>query len=58
MGDKIYKYPEYASGFFKDGGLIAGATGFRVRQGDNDLPDKNMLKSIFTKPMWTEKVKM
>lgn len=58
MGDKAYKYPEYASGFFNDGGLIAGSTGFKLRAGDNTQPDANKLKSIFTKPMWTEKVKM
>ncbi len=33
LGDKIYKYPEYATDFYKDGGLIAGATSFKVRQG-------------------------
>lgn len=33
LGDKIYKYPEYATDFYKDGGLIAGATSFKTRQG-------------------------
>lgn len=31
LGDKIYKYPEYATGFYKDGGLITGSTGFKLR---------------------------
>ena len=26
LGDKIYKVPEYQTGFFRDGGLIAGST--------------------------------
>merc|ERR1719263_1191619 len=26
LGDKIYKHPDYESGFFKEGGLIAGST--------------------------------
>lgn len=26
LGDKIYKNPEYAPDFFKEGGLIPGAT--------------------------------
>ena len=26
LGDKIYKSPEYNTGFFKDGGLITGST--------------------------------
>ena len=26
LGDKIYKAPEYQTGFFKDGGLIVGST--------------------------------
>lgn len=26
LGDKIYKHPDYVSGFFKAGGLIAGST--------------------------------
>jgi len=26
MGDKPYKYPEYASDFYKSGGLIPGST--------------------------------
>lgn len=58
LGDKSYKYPEYASSFFKDGGLIAGSTGFKLRPGENSQPDPSKLKSIFTKPMWTEKVKI
>ncbi len=53
LGDKSYKYPEYESNFYKAGGLIAGATGFRLRSGDNSLPDPSKLKSIFTKPMWS-----
>lgn len=53
LGDKIYKYPEYATNFYKDGGLIPGSTSFKSRQGENNLPDQNKLKSIFTKPMWT-----
>lgn len=32
LGDKIYKYPEYATDFYKDGGLIPGATSFKIRQ--------------------------
>lgn len=28
MGDKIYKYPEYASSFYHSGGLIPGSTAF------------------------------
>jgi|LakMenE01Jun11ns_1017448.scaffolds.fasta_scaffold9498416_1 hypothetical protein len=57
MGDKSYKYPEYATQFFKDGGLITGSTGFKLRSSENNLPDPQKLKSIFTKPMWSEKVK-
>lgn len=26
LGDKIYKAPEYVTGFFKEGGLITGST--------------------------------
>jgi len=26
LGDKIYRNPDYDSGFFKDGGLITGST--------------------------------
>ena len=26
LGDKIYKAPEYMTGYFRDGGLIAGST--------------------------------
>ena len=26
LGDKIYKFPDYTPGFFKDGGLIVGST--------------------------------
>lgn len=26
LGDKAYKYPEYAPDFYKEGGLIPGAT--------------------------------
>lgn len=26
LGDKIYKSPEFSTGFFKDGGLITGST--------------------------------
>lgn len=26
LGDKIYKAPEYQTGFFYDGGLIVGST--------------------------------
>ena len=58
LGDKPYNYPEYQSNFYKAGGLIAGSTGFRVRSGDSPPPDAAKLKSIFTKPMWAEKVKM
>ena len=57
LGDKPYNYPQYQSNFYKAGGLIAGSTGFRVRSGDSP-PDAAKLKSIFTKPMWAEKVKM
>lgn len=31
LGDKIYKYPEYATDFYRDGGLIPGATSFKMR---------------------------
>lgn len=58
LGDKSYKSPEYESGFFKDGGLISGSTAFRLRNGEASLPDPTKLKSIFTKPMWSEKIKM
>lgn len=58
LGDKAYKYPEYEPEFYKAGGLIPGATSFKVRAGDNTLPDPSKLKSLFTKPMWYEKVKM
>ena len=58
LGDKAYNYPEYETNFYKAGGLISGATGFRVRAGDSPPVDPAKLKSIFTKPMWTEKVKM
>lgn len=58
LGDKPYKYPEYESDFYKAGGLISGATSFKVRTGENITPDPSKLKSIFTKPMWYEKVKM
>jgi hypothetical protein len=33
LGDKSYKYPDYATGFYNEGGLISGATGFRLRPG-------------------------
>lgn len=58
LGDKPYNYPEYESGFYKAGGLIPGATGFKLRASENTQLDPNKLKSIFTKPMWSEKVKM
>lgn len=57
LGDKSYKYPEYESNFYQSGGLIPGATSFKLRQGEAPQ-DPAKLKSIFKKPMWTEKVKM
>lgn len=57
LGDKSYKYPEYVSNFYQSGGLIPGSTSFKLREGE--VPhDPAKLKSIFIKPMWTEKVKM
>ena len=36
---------------------MAGSTAFKLRSSENNLPDPQKLKSIFTKPMWSEKVK-
>ena len=58
LGDKAYKYPEYQSDFYKDGGLIAGSTSFKQRGNLSGPVDLNKGKSVFTKPMWAEKVKM
>jgi hypothetical protein len=58
LGDKSYRYPEYASNFFKDGGLISGSTSFRLRSGEESPLNASKLKSILTKPMWKDKLKM
>jgi len=57
LGDKTYKYPEYESNFYQSGGLIPGCTWFKLRQSEI-TQDPAKLKSIFTKPMWSEKVKI
>jgi hypothetical protein len=57
LGDKGYKYPEYESNFYQSGGLISGSTSFKLRQSEISQYHAK-LKSIFTKPMWTEKVKI
>ena len=32
LGDKSYRYPEYASNFYKEEGLVSGSTSFRKRE--------------------------
>ncbi len=58
MGDKAYKYPEYAPDFFKSGGLIPGSTITYHSQKQQFTIDDKKLKSVFTKPHWHVKVKM
>jgi hypothetical protein len=55
MGDKIYKYPEYAANFYKEGGLITGST-MKSRVKQNEPPPPKIVP--LTKPNWKEKVKM
>ena len=55
MGDKNYKYPEYEANFYKNGGLIVGST-HKPRPGEC-VPEIKK-GSVFTKPIWTEKVKI
>ena len=57
LGDKAYKYPEYQNSFYKDGGLIPGSTGFRVRGNASGAVDPGKGKFVLTKPMWSEVVK-
>lgn len=57
LGDKPYKYPEYSPNFYHPGGLIAGSTAFH-RAGHPSAPSSIKTGSLFTKPMWSEKVKM
>ena len=53
MGDKPYKYPQYAANFYHDGGLIAGSTHKpRLHKGASDRKVSNVL----TKPNWDIKV--
>ena len=49
MGDKPYKYPEYASNFYNDGGLIPGSTHKpRVNKGVSD----SKISNVLTRPNW------
>lgn len=55
MGDKSYKYPEYAPDFYKDGGLIVGST-HKPRK--SEIYTEIKKGSILTRPNWDERVKM
>ena len=55
LGDKPYKYPEYASDFYKAGGLIPGSTiSYNGKKSDIDKKITGVLK----KPNWDVRVKM
>lgn len=57
LGDKKYKFPEYASDFYKEGGLIPGSTiTNRTTKKPLGKPIKESEKSRGTK--WTDRVKM
>lgn len=57
LGDKAYRFPEYAPDFFKAGGLIVGAT-------MKDRSKKNVSEKLLTsvrvpgKLTWKEKEKL
>lgn len=59
LGDKSYKYPEYASNFYKEGGLIVGSSNAgRKKSSVKAASDFDTLKIVsLTKPNWNEKVK-
>ena len=55
LGDKAYKYPEYAADFYKSGGLIPGSTiSYHGKKADID----RKITGVLTKPNWDVKVKM
>ncbi|CAD8114859.1 unnamed protein product [Paramecium sonneborni] len=65
LGDKIYKNPEYAPDFFKEGGLITGSSNIQRKVNINQLHEKEMEKKvqliqskIKKGTLWTDKVKM
>lgn len=60
LGDKCYKYPEYASNFYKEGGLIAGSSNAaRKKSAMRAASEFDTLKIVpLTKPNWNEKVKL
>lgn len=55
LGDKSYKYPEYSTDFYKDGGLIAGSTQKPRR---SEVFTEIKRGSVLSKPNWDVKVKM
>lgn len=58
MGDKAYKYPQYAPNFYNSGGLVPGSTITYHSNKQQFTIDDKKLKSIFTKPHWNERVKI
>jgi hypothetical protein len=56
MGDKSYKNPEYAPGFYKEGGLIAGSTVKPRKLKKGEMSMKKMKGPLFPGRLtWKEK---
>lgn len=55
LGDKPYKYPEYSSNFYHEGGLIVGST-HKPRK--NEIINEIKVGTILRKPNWERVVKL
>lgn len=57
LGDKSYKYPEYAVNFYKEEGLVSGSTSFRKRE-EEEHYERPKLKSVLTNPRYADRQRM
>ena len=63
LGDKPFRYPEYSSNFFKEGGLVTGSTiAYRPRVGalKNEVDfteNKNAKWPLYPRKLWKDRVK-
>lgn len=63
LGDKIYRAPQYSSGFFKEGGLITGSSiAYRPRvcalKNEVDFTEnKNAKWPLFPRTLWKDRLK-
>jgi len=57
LGDKIYKNPEYASGFFKDGGLVPGSTHDVRKKKKTEVKKSEQLNNKPKGTTWKDRVK-